>query len=240
MVHIHHSPHGRRDGQQDAIVKVSAAAAGRSATVQHSFDRHGDLVDVQALADRIRVAEQVAFHRAADHTDPGHGGDVFVGDSISLGRVPVPGVVPLRLDTPHRRLNLVGAVPQAGTRLPRLRSDDIQIGDLLADRADIGQGERRDVQIGRSDRPSAAGDQHHRSRAEVLDPLHHLRFGAFADGHDHGQCGDADDGARHHEKRSQRIGCQRVETFSSRTQNPHAPFSSAGISAASSASASRG
>jgi len=156
------------------------------AIFQHAFDRDADLVDVQALSDRIGVAKQIPLHRAAEDTHAGHRGDILVRDSLALGRIPVPGIVPLRFDTPHRRLNLVGILPQRGSRLPGLRCDEFEIGDLFANRADIGQGERRDAGIGRADGLAAAGHQHHGPRAKALDPLHHLFFGSLADGHDHG------------------------------------------------------
>ncbi len=208
------------------------------AVVIGDLDSH--LVDVQAFADRIGIAEQVSFDRASDHAHSSHRRDILVGDLLALGRVPVPRLMPLGFDAPHDGLDLVRAVTQPGAHLPCLGRYDLQSGDLLAEGADVVQGQGGDAQIGRPRGAAAAGDQHHRSGSEVLHALHHLRLGALADGHDYRQCGDADDRPRHHEKCPQRIGCQRLNSFPGSTQHFHPLFSSAGARAASSASASRG
>jgi hypothetical protein len=94
-------------GSRIRLSKSPPLAPMISAALQHALDLDSHLVDVQALADRIGIAEQIPFHRASDHAHPSHRRDIFVGDPLALGRVPVPSLVPLGFDAPHDGLDLV-------------------------------------------------------------------------------------------------------------------------------------
>jgi len=101
---------------------------------------------------------------------------------------------------------LIGFVLQAHPKVPCHRRHDLYVIDLFSDSLGILGRKSRNRHIRWGKILAAARNQHHGARPEIIDSLHDLLFRSFANSHDHGECGDADNGPSHHEERPELVG----------------------------------
>ena len=202
---------GRGQRDQGDVVLILAPGA-LTLAVEYAHDPERDVLDPDALADRIGVTEQLSGHRPAEHDDLGSGIALVLRDRAARDDVPLLNREELRRHRVEHRDPVLVASDQpdpAGREWGR----GVDEGKLTLEGPGILFGYRR--KRSRADARSAhgrgPGPDEHQIGAHAADLLHH----ALASPRPHRQHGDhrrhADDHPERRQGGTQLVGAQRAE-----------------------------
>ena len=209
------------DRHDDDVVLVRAEAR-LSFGLEQADHLARDVLDTDALPNRIGAPEQFVAHGLADDADRPTGTHLAVEEGAAGRQHPVLGDEVGVVGAGHDRVAAFGPIDHRH-RLLGDRRHGTHAAELAAHGLDVAGVERLGVRAG-APRSELSGGDEQEIAAELREVGAHLGGSAVADRH-HGDDGaDADDDAQHGEERPQGVATDRLERELDRLEEHHAAF----------------